>query len=313
MKLRRLSRSALPLVLATLVGFSNFAFTQITHAQISDGAQDITMTPASTDLTIAPGETVEASFEVINGGNEGFGVNLSVAPYSVENISYDPNFTQLPGTTSVTDWINITEASAELAAHTSKKINYSVSAPTSAAPGGYYAVLFAETNPLTDDASGIVPHNRVGNVLYITVSGPVSLSGSAETGSLPRFLFQSTLPMNLTVTNNGGVHFVTTVEFSVKSLTGNELYHNTAERYVLPQTQRLIETTWTPSAPLGFYTMSRTATIGDELQTLPDQWVIIIQPWLLGVLFLLLAAIGVFLSSRVFIRHHSHRKKQKEE
>lgn len=262
-------------------------------------SQDITMTPSSTDLSIAPGETVVRSFKIINGGSDAYDMNASVAPYHVEGENYDPKFTSLPGVVTPTAWVTITSSHTTVQPGETVTVEYTVTVPQKTAPGGYYAVLFAETSPrATAGNSGVVPHNRVGNLLFITVKGPVKTSGKLTAAPLSYFAITDKVPIGVRASNTGGVHFISTTNMTIKAVTGKQLHASTLERYILPQTERLVTTDWKPSMPVGLYTVSRSATIAGKTQSLPDQTILVVQPWFFSLIVALIVLTALYLVMR---------------
>lgn len=257
-------------------------------------SQGITMTPSSTQITLEPSISATRSFKVINAGTDGFKVDVSVSPYRVEGVNYDPQFTQLPGTKTPTDWITLAADKAVINAGKTVEVNYTVSVPPGTAPGGYYAVVFAETSPLQQSGNGVVPHNRVGNVLYITVKGAVEKTGELKPADLAHFATHTTVPIGVKVSNTGGVHFISTATFEVTNIFGKKVYSASLERFVLPQTERLISSDWRPSSPIGLYHVNRSAIVADSVQTLPSRWIIVIHPWFLVASFVLLGLIVLY-------------------
>ena len=267
------------------------------------GGQSITMTPPSTQLTIDPGSSSTSSFKVINNGNDSYAVNTSVSPYSVTGEAYDPGFTQLPGTTDVASWVHVSATHTTAQAHKTLEIPYTVTVPAATAPGGYYAVIFAETAPLDPSAaSGVIPHNRVGDILYITVSGPVTNSGTTTVTPLSHIQVGNQIPMEILVANTGGVHFLSTAVFGVQGSDGKEVYKGTFDRYVLPNTKRLISTSWTPSAPIGFYKVTATATVAGKPTSITTQQIVYIAPWLLDIVAIAIGLLGVAIIVRLVTR-----------
>lgn len=256
-----------------------------------EGKQHIAATPSSADLSIAPGASASDSLAIINQGTDSFKVKTSVAPYHVEGINYDPQFTQLPGTVDPSKWVTLTvPQNTTLAPDKLLHIDYTVNVPAGTAPGGYYAVIFAETMP-AGQASGVVAHNRIGEILYLTVKGEVETKGTAHGGKIDRFNMSGKLSIPILVSNSGGVHFKTTVTTTIKNVFGKKVYSHHEDRYVLPQTQRQIVQNWQNQVPLGIYKVSRQATVPNGSVQLPDQTVIMVQPWLLIIVFLVAVAI----------------------
>lgn len=278
------------------------AFSTQTHAADS---YSITMSPSSTELHAAPGASTTGKFTVVNLGKDDYPFIITSAPYRVVGDTYDPQFTPITGTTDASSWIHFSDAINDtLAAGKTKDMTYTLTVPTGTAPGGYYAVIFAETNPVATDG-GVIAHNRVGDIIYITVDGPVIKKGTLAAPSPDVAFLQwgTSTDIGTLIADTGGVHFLTTSTINVTSLFGNKVFTAHLERYVLPQTQRLIKTTWNNLPIAGIYKVSRSATIADKTQTLPARYVVIIRPWLL--LFTLFVIAGVTIVSVV---SHNNKK-----
>ncbi|MGV9001596.1 MAG: hypothetical protein ACOH18_01410 [Candidatus Saccharimonadaceae bacterium] len=270
-----------------------------TGAQAST-SRNITMSPASALISVKPGETAHDKFELLNSGDDAYTVFTSVSPYRVVGLDYTPDFTQLPGSTDTASWVQIANQEVTVASKTAATVQYTVSVPSGTAPGGYYAVIFAETRPPADaqQSSGVVPHNRVGNILYITVQGPVQTSGDFEAQPVSGVRIQTDLPVGFKISNTGGIHFQSTVNVSIKGITGKELYKANIERYVLPQTERQINIDWVPSSPFGIYTVSRSANVASAEKKISDEIVIFIQPWVLVAFLVLVVMIGIYFNAQ---------------
>jgi hypothetical protein len=281
--------------LALLI-LSVLATSLIIHsAHAATTSQNITITPSLTAFEIDPGATVKASFDAINEGDTPFSVQVSSSPYYVKGVQYDPEFTQLPGTVNASKWVTFIEDTTQtLSARKLDNFDYTISVPAGTPAGGYYAVIFAETSPLSSDSNGVVSHNRVGDILYITVRGTIKTGGAVTGASIPHIVINNSVPLSVFVSNTGGTHFVTNTEIGVTSLFGKTVFHFESERYVLPQTKREISTTWTSTAPIGIYKINRTSTVGSVVKTLPVVWVFVIQRWLLAVI-IAIVIIAIFI------------------
>lgn len=276
-------------------------------ASAQSSSQAITISPASTRLSIEPGASTTESFEIINGGADGYTVSLSASPYRVVGELYSPEFTQLPGTVDASKWVALQHQSEFLDGYKVLSTSYTVTVPANTAPGGYYAVIFAQTSQEKNDGvSGVVPHNRVGNILYITVEGDVKNSGSVTGDPLLFLSFSPTVPLSIKVANDGGVHFETKVTFRVTDITGKEIYQSEQERIVLPSTVRNISADWESGLPFGIYTVERQATVAGEVTKLDSQKIVIISPWFL-------ICVIVFIGSVItlFVLRVRQRKKEK--
>ena len=277
-------------------------------------SQSISLSPALTELSINPGETASRTLEVNNNGDLDFNITLSVAPYSVENIVYDPNFTLLPGATEVTSWVDLPSGATEVSSRGIYKAAYSITVPAGTAPGGYYAVIFAETTPSGDeDAGGVVARNRVGNILYITVKGTIETGGSVTDVPLNGFLMQDSVPLGVLVQNTGGTHFASTIKLNVDNIFGGRVFTSDLERFILPQTERRVSVDWAPTSPVGIYKVYRSATINGEEKSLPVQTIIHIQPWFAGIIGIMFAIIVISVIIRVTVRRKKRAREAKED
>lgn len=276
------------------LGLALVAF--LTPSVSADGnSQHIAISPTSQSLSIDPGKTAQGAFTVLNQGSDAFLATISAAPFWVQGESYDPKFTQLPGTTEVSKWV-------QLPATTSKSmkpgetwdIAYAVNVPANVQPGGYYAVIFAESSPEAA-TKNIVAHNRLGHVLYIAVNGTVKKSGEVSGTALKHVLFNGNVNAPIIVKNTGGVHFTSTVTTKITDMFGREVFTHTEERYVLPQTARRFDMSWHASSAFGIYRISQSASIPSGTVTLPRATVIVIEPLLIVFLVIFILCLWLFL------------------
>lgn len=305
--LRRLRRFTPVLIVIGLsaILLPSFAFAHDGHDDATQ-SQAITITPASTDVSVDPGKSTSKSITVINEGDESFNITLSRSPYHVLTDSYDPQFTQIPGTVDASEWVKLSQLTGTVEGKEQLAITYTIDVPANTAPGGYYAVIFAETS--TSNAStGVVSHNKVGNILYITVNGAIKTAGNFAGGALPALHFMGPIALDSKISNSGGVHFKSTVVYYVTDIQGNEVYRSSTEKYVLPQTERQFNSSWTPQSPLNIFTVHRSATVAGELKTLPDEKIIIVNPFLLAMVAFF---IGVLIA--ISVQRSRQRRQQKE-
>jgi hypothetical protein len=285
-----------PRLRVILVAAFGLALVLPSLASAATDRQHITITPSSAALSIAPGASDSDTMAVVNQGSDSFKVSASVSPYHVEGLDYDPQFTQLPGTTDASRWVQLhVPADTTLAPGKLLNIDYTVRVPAGTQPGGYYAVIFAETTPV-GATQGVITHNRVGEILYMTVKGAVKEAGSVTAGGLDHFNTSGSLTIPTLVRNTGGVHFKSAVTVTIKNLFGKQVFEQADNRYVLPQTERRVSFTWTNQVPIGIYHVSRQATTPSGTVHLPDTLVVMIQPWLIVLIIIaIILVVGAIL------------------
>ena len=297
------------LIIALFIGVGVSLFTQSSTFAESAQPQLITVSPASTEILLNPGDTTTKSIDVINGGSDAFKVKISTAPYRIVGESYDPQFTQLPGTVDAASWVTVATSTATVNSLKVLNVPYTLTVPKNTAPGGYYVVIFAETTPLTTtNGSGVVSHNRVGNILYITVKGNIKQSGMLSTTPLAFLNSTSPIRIEAKISNTGGIHFITKTIYTVTDLFGKEVFTTTQEKFVLPQTVRNISAVWTPPSVIGIYTVHRSATIAGQDQMIPDERIVAVNPLFLAGLIVL---IGLIIAGLVMLQRRKHHYQKK--
>ncbi|RWZ78633.1 MAG: hypothetical protein EOT05_02680 [Candidatus Microsaccharimonas sossegonensis] len=277
-------------IIAIFVVIVTFFTSHTTYA--AEPAQLINVSPSSTALSVEPGASAKGIVTVINQGTTSFQTKLTVSPYYVKNLQYTPSFTQLPGTIDPSTWVQFT--SPITATVESKKLfdaTYTVTVPAGTAPGGYYAVIFAETDVPNDAGSGVAARSRVGDILYITVNGNVTQAGTANAANLPLVITQDQVPLLVTVGNQGSVHFQTTINTNIKDMFNQTAFSYQANAYVLPQTARQLTTTWSPQAAVGIYRIEQTVSLPKGEEKLPIKWVVVVKPWVILVLIAIIILI----------------------
>lgn len=258
------------------------------------GGQGISISPAQTPISALPGGTATGNVDVINSGTGRLSVSTYVDPYFVSGVNYTPNFVQLPGTKAPSKWVTINGPTSFYIAPTkSVAVPYTLNVPAATTPGGYYAVIFAETK--STSSSGIASQSRVGDILYITVEGPVVQQGSLLHVPIQHLVFGSTLDLASEVKNSGGLHFIANVHMQlVNPITKRVAFNSSAQRYVLPQTIRKITLPADLTSLIGIYKYKVSAGILGHTQTLPSQWVVLVKPLALVYFFIIVVLIVIY-------------------
>lgn len=252
--------------------------------------QKITIAPATAEISVSPGGTAKGRITVANQGSLPFTLRLHSTPYSVVGIEYRPEFKQLPGTTNPDSWVVTSRETPVLLSPTRViDIDFTVTVPAGTQPGGYYAVLFAESATDKDLGNGVATLNRAGQVLYITVEGPVKREGSVTGSSLGVLSFDPVLNAPVNVKNTGGLHFVAKYSLDVYDIFGRIVWTKSMERYVLPQTERRIAIEWQNNSVFGVYRLHRQVELVGRTDQLPDHWMVAMYPLVALVIVVFLA------------------------
>lgn len=273
-------------------------------------AQAITITPTSIDKVINPGETLKGQTQVLNQADSPFDYKVYAAPYSVTGEEYDPSFTPIPGATDVASWFKLKAAKTHLEPYSTSALDYTIAVPATTKPGGYYAVIFAETESKVE-GTGVTTQKRVGTVVYIRVAGDAVEQGAVASWVVPWFQ-EPNLLQTLRLENTGSVHYTATVRTTIKDLFGNTKLTYAQKRNVLPEKVRKIEIEWEKTPALGVFKVNGTVEIFGKTTPLSTKYVLVMSKEIQRGLMILLALVVLFYLSKKIYRHRKAKKKQGE-
>jgi hypothetical protein len=277
----------------------------------AQAAQAITITPTSIDKTILPGQTISGQTQVLNQADSPFDFKVYAAPYSVTGEEYDPSFTPIPGATEVTDWIQLKAAKSRLEPFSVSSLDYRIAVPADAKPGGYYAVIFAETESKIE-GSGVTTQKRVGTVVYIKVAGDTVERGRVITWEVP-WLQKPNMIQTLRIENSGSSHFAATIRTTVKDLFGSTKLSYAQKRNVLPEKIRRVDIIWEKTPPLGIFKVDGSVEILGNTTQLDSKYVFIVsQPIRRGIMVAVGVITVLILGRHVYKRRKAKRAKHKE-
>lgn len=278
--------SVLTAALVALLVHSASVFAATPNA---DSSERITLSPSSTTLELAAGETKQGTMKVINDGDVTYGFSVYARPYSVFNEQYQPDFTKQYSNTDVYKWVQFDQTSYQIEPGQSIVVAYTIRVPTNATPGGHYGVLFAETDERGLEGTGVARKKRVGNLLYVTVTGEYKTSGELKEFILP--FWQTIAPMTSSarVENTGNADFKAQVTTTAKDVFGQTKFRYTGDPIVLPQTTRLIEMKWDAAPNFGFFKVEQTVSFLDQKHQ-NSSFVLIAPKWAPVVVLILIAA-----------------------
>ncbi len=241
-------------IAALLLGFAAMAIVGMpTPVFAEELRESIALSPVSKSYNKSAGDTYRDSLTIINDGTVAYDFLMYGRPYSVQDSSYHPNFTETPSNADAYRWVQFDKTLYHLEAGQSVTVDYTVRVPASAAPGGHYGVLFAETQPAETTGDSVVRKKRVGTILYATIKGDYQIGGQVVGTSIPFLQHRPPLAATTSVKNTGNTDFTDTVTYTVSDIFGNQKHQVQKVYPVLPQTTRDISLTWDSAPWFGLY------------------------------------------------------------
>ena len=255
----------------------------------------ITISPSIRRIELDPGVTHKNNMTLHNPTDKTIKVKMSVAPYSVEDITYAPVYSVKNAYTQIVNWITFNEDEYEIEPNNSIVVDYTISVPDDAPGGGQYAVLFANVeNP--DSGENVQTYASAGMIIIAKVSGSTRTTGEISDVTLPKFLLSPPISGSATFENTGNVDADAKLSLKIENYFSGELIYDGTkdpqEKTILPGTKRTLDVSWSNIPRLGVLKVTMTTEFLGEAKVVPR--VVIICPiWFIAIIALIIVAIIV--------------------
>lgn len=268
------------------------------------------ISPPTQEIELNPGDEYSGSYQVQNTGDSEFRFKVSVAPYSVINENYDPDYDTIGNYNQIVNWITLGMTEGVVEANTTVDVPYTISVPQDVPAGGQHAVILNELVPDEDSGSNekgttITNVSRVGVIVYAKVNGDTREEGELVQDSINAFSFGSPIQTSSIVKNTGNTAFKASYTMTVHSIfakdTDDPLYSNEEkpdERIILPETQRLNVLVWNEAPKVGIFKVSQIVNILGKPYT--KEGIVIACPiWLLLVILTFIILCIIWIVTRI--------------
>jgi hypothetical protein len=255
-------------------------------------ADTITASPSTVNIETDQGGSYSGTFKIFNPSSDGYDFTVYAKPFWVHGEDYDQTFVLEPGKTDASKWFNFGQTKYRAEPGKTIAIPYQIKVPQGTGPGGYYAVVFAETQP--PEASGIVAKKRVGIIFYMSVKGPLDERGNVESFRVPWFHSEAPLHTELRLKNSGNVHYQADIEVDVKDIFGNTKAILTSDKTILPGTIRRIELDWDRAPGFGLFRVDGRVKYLGKTDKLPARYTLMFSAGAFVVMFLLVLALAIY-------------------
>lgn len=249
----------------------------------------ITASPTNKRIEVAAGATSAGTIKVMNSGQTDFDFTLYADPYSVKGEDYDQSFILQPEMVDVSKWFVLRQTRYQLQAGKELAVPYELRVPAGVRPGGYYAVLFAETSATGE--GNIKSKKRVGIIFYITVTGSLVHKASVASFAVPSIQMRPPLETVLRMKNEGNVHYDAEVRLNVKDIFGNTKSVLSVDKVILPQTIRKLPLSWDKAPEFGLFRVDGTVKYDGKTEQLPAKYTLMFSSTAFLVAFLALVAL----------------------
>lgn len=273
---------------AAILGLSLFGQNAFADDVVKTGIQ---ASPASQRVTLDPGARYNGVINVTNTGTTTLDYRLSISPYQVDD-KYSPVYTKENAHTQITHWISLEKTSGSIEPGVVELVNYTIDVPLDAPGGSQYAVVFVETDGITEQT--VLVNAGTGTVVIAKINGETREEGKILDTNIPTFLLSPPATATVRANNTGNVDEDVRTTIEVKnSLNGSVLYDNSADPEVntlLPDTERTMTFVVNDIPRLGILSFSITNEYIDDAQ-IKTATVIVCPLWFIAIIVLIIATI----------------------
>lgn len=161
-------------LLLLLLSFGLFAPATLAEVQVANDI-DISVSPFRFDLSMTPGSTLTREITVFNNTPTTRTLTLKKENFLSNNLTGQPQFyedgeTGGAGAYRLSQWITLGQSSVTIPAKGRTNVSYTITAPASATPGGYYGAITFLNQDTTASGSVVRFDKKIASIILLTVS-----------------------------------------------------------------------------------------------------------------------------------------------
>lgn len=289
----------------------------------AENGQAFSISPPLLELKGDPGQTVTASIKLTNVSADELLMKSQFNDFAAKNETGEPNiiFDESDSTTySLRHWIGAPEP-FKIAAQQTKTVEFPITIPRDAEPGGHYAVIrFTGTTPDLEQ-SGVALTASIGTLVLLQVSGTIDDNSTVADffTATPKFAatgFFENSPITFVqrIKNSGNVHVkpTGTIEIfdsfgqrvSTLRVNGDPSEAANPPKSILPNSTRRFNQTWNTGWAFGRYQANLQVSYGQNGKTLTSSVTFWVIPYKL-ILLTLAGATIIFFALRFGIKKYN--------
>jgi len=269
-------------------------------------ARSITISPPTINLDLSPGESSSGVLQVRNNGTGSLNFNIGIFDYIVNDTKGTPIILTSPNLSikfSAASWISTDSEFFTLTSHTTQKINYKISVPTNARPGGHYASVIYKSDSVNSDQTNAKVVAQLGTLFYINVKGIIQESAEVIKFEAKKFQEYGPIDLEYRVKNLGDLHIRPKGSIVIVDTFGHEIERQEIpEHNIFPEASYDYKTTLGEKFMIGRYTVKLVANYGENNnRPLMKSVEIIVFPWKIAIittLVLIIVLLGLYIFKR---------------
>lgn len=266
----------------------------------AEGSAGLSISPLTFELTANRGDVLVNKIKISNPSNSIVAVKMEMEDFKPVGETGQVVVAPEEETTySLKRWVIAEPASFTLEPNEQKYVEFTITIPENAEPGGKYGTILASTagSISSDKVSGSAVAQKVGALLLLTVSGEVKENLVISEFTAPEFSEYGPVSFETKFKNEGSIHlrpkgFITIVDWRGEKVADLEFQ----QVNVIPGTVRKTETKWDKRWLAGKYTATLVGSYGtSNFPFDPPVITFWVFPWKIALGgFLILMAVIIF-------------------
>lgn len=222
----------------------------------SDEGLNLVTSPLPINLVAQPGSTVSAQIKVKNGGNHQEKLQVGLMKFSAFGEEGKPKLIDKEDGDNFFEWVKFSEDVFDVAPNEWKTITATITVPSDAAFGYYYAVTFSRKEEETPDgprSTKIVGATACLMLLEVRVPNAIRNIEVLDFSTNKRVFEYLPARFTIKLQNKGNVHVAPRGNIFISSMSKKDisvLEVNDVKGNVLPNTNRIFDTEWNEGFPV---------------------------------------------------------------
>lgn len=288
-------------VLVVLVFGGAVLFNEVYAARLS-------ISPVTFELTANPGDVLVNKIRVFNPSGSTIAIKMEKEDFTAVGERGEVRVQPAESETfSLARWISINPETFTLGPNGQKFVDFIISVPENAEPGGKYGSVLATTAGIISpeqEITGVAISQKIGSLVLLTVSGEVVESIEIEEFTAPSFSEYGPVPFTIRFKNTGTVHVRPRGFVFITDWRGNKVANiEFPQQNVIPDSIRRVNTSWNSKLLFGRYTATLVGSYGATNVPLdPPVIVFTVFPWKV--------ASGIFLALTLITAYFAKTRKR---
>ncbi|MBI4948012.1 DUF916 domain-containing protein [Candidatus Berkelbacteria bacterium] len=299
-------------ILLTIISVPAYAQLNTNTDSVTDTSSGLEISPAVIEISGKPGTSITKEITVKNPLDKAVTLYLLSKDFYTDDqngtpLFYNDDEGQTKSSYQLSKWVTFIEESITLQPNQSRQVEYTITIPSNAEPGGHYAgVMFSTSKPVstTGSSTQVGAVGLISSLVFLTVDGAITEQLEIKEFSATKFTTSGPINFNVVVKNNGNVHLTPKGSVKVTNWQGKEIKNielNTTFGKALPKAERKFTDKWENDwKHFGYYNLTASLTYGKN-NTLVDSTVkvLILPIWLIAALAALVLIIIILIIRKI--------------